>query len=125
MLHLLGWLCVFVVFTAQFLIEQNCIKDSTVLKTMFYYPLQRTIWPLCLCWISYACLSGYGGFVTWFLSLPVFQVLSKIIYSTYLIHLPLIALHVNYSRTLPYFTNYNLVRCIVIIENIVFSVCLL
>lgn len=85
------------------------IEEPTVIKTMLYYPLQRIVWPICLSWISYSCLSGYADGINWFLSLPVFQILSRVTYSTYLIHLSLIALHVNYSRTLPYFTDYDLV----------------
>lgn len=109
MLHLIAWLLVFGVFAIQFALENKIRQDPTVLKTTFYYPLQRTIWPLCLCWISYTCLSGYANWVNWFLSLPLFQVISKIIYSTYLVHLTIISVHVNNYRTLPYFTNYDLV----------------
>lgn len=109
LLHLTGWALVFAVLAVQFPLENNFRQERTVTRTMYYYPLQRTMWPLCLCWISYACLSGYAGFVNWFLSLPIFQVLSRIIYSTYLIHLTLISIHVQNSRTLPYFTHYEVV----------------
>ena len=32
--------------------------------------LSRPAWALALCWVSLACLAGYGGPVQWILSLP-------------------------------------------------------
>lgn len=92
-----------------FVSEHDVRLNPDPVKSMFYYPLLRPTWAVCIAWISYSCLCGKAKFVNWLLSLPFFQVLSKITYSTYLIHLSLIAMDVKYSRTLPYFSDYELV----------------
>lgn len=84
--------------------------NATKLWSSIYFSLQNVLWALCLSWIALACLHGHGGFINWFLSLPVFQVLSKIIYSTYLIHITVLMIQFGSRRTLPYFTDYNAVR---------------
>lgn len=49
------------------------------------------------------------GIVNWFLSLPVFQVLSKITYSVYLVHVSIIIGHLGYQRSLFIFNDYTIV----------------
>lgn len=90
-----------------FFYEDDAEYNHTKIKATFFYPLQKLLWALCLCWISYACISGNGGFLNTFLSAPFFQVLSKVTYSTYLIHLPIQLLYIGHSRTMPYFTDIN------------------
>ncbi|KAB0802334.1 hypothetical protein PPYR_04520 [Photinus pyralis] len=48
--------------------------------------LMHPLWSLAIAWLIYACRFGYGGFVNKFLSLPIFQVLSKFTYTAYLVH---------------------------------------
>ncbi|XP_044727164.1 uncharacterized protein LOC123290876 [Chrysoperla carnea] len=48
--------------------------------------LHRVIWSAGLSWIIFACIHGFGGPINWILSLPVFQVLSRLTYSMYLTH---------------------------------------
>lgn len=83
--------------------------NRTTTKAAVFYPLQKTIWAVCLWWICYACLSGNAPFIDWFLSASIFQVLSKVTYSTYLLHVTLILIHTGYSRTRFYFNDYEIV----------------
>lgn len=92
------------------LIQDNVEYEHTRLKATFYLPLLRPTWALFLCWISYACLSGNATYVNSFLSLPIFQVLSKITYSTYLVHVSLMLMHLGSLRTLPYFMESDTVK---------------
>lgn len=38
----------------------------------------RIVWSLALCYVIYACVSGCGGYVNWFLSLPAWHPLSRL-----------------------------------------------
>ncbi|CAH1160159.1 unnamed protein product [Phaedon cochleariae] len=61
--------------------------------------LVRPAWALCVAWVIVACYLDYGGPINTFLSLPIFQVLSRFTFSIYLIHLNLI-----YYRSFSYKT---------------------
>lgn len=93
-----------------FFFQDDATYNQTKIKSTLYFPLQKPLWALCLFWISFACLSGNGGLLNTFLSIPAFQILSKITYSTYLIHLTVLTLSTASARTLPYFTDYDGVR---------------
>lgn len=64
------------------------------------------IWGLCLCWITFACTNGHGVFINWFLSLPTFEVLAKLSYSTYLVHVTVLMAQAGYARSFPYFSDH-------------------
>lgn len=101
---------VMVALMAFLIVYQNDVDfNRTTIKAVIFYPLQKTLWAVCLCWISYACLTGNATFLNWFLSTPFFQVLAKITYSTYLLHVTLIFMHLGYMRTRTYFSDYEAV----------------
>ncbi|VDN55153.1 unnamed protein product [Dracunculus medinensis] len=54
---------------------------------LFYGAFHRSIWSLSIAWLVYACHMGFGGFINHFLSLIIFQPLSSISYSAYLLHM--------------------------------------
>lgn len=101
-----GWAVMFGAMAFIFLYNSEATYNAPKLWSTIYFPLQNLLWALCLSWISFACLDGHGGFINWFLSLPVFQVLSKFTYSTYLIHVTLLMLQFASERTFPYFSDY-------------------
>lgn len=98
---LIGFVCFY---------QNDAYKNHTTIKATLFFPLQRPLWALCLCWISYACLSGNAGIVNSFLSIPTFQILSKITYSAYLLHFVIQLLLGGFARTTPYFTEIEAVR---------------
>lgn len=51
-----------------------------------YSSLARSIWALGLSWLTFACIAGYGGFVSTILSWKAFVPLSRLTYCAYLIH---------------------------------------
>jgi len=67
---------------------------TTVQVAAFYNAVSRPLWGVCVAWVIIACTSGYGGPVTVFLNWSFFVPLSRLGYSTYLIHL-----YVIYWRT--------------------------
>lgn len=80
------------------------------LGNAFYIALVRPIWSLAMSWVILACTFGYGGkkigcqgfyisfyilgFFDFFFSLPVLQVLGRLAYSQYLIHVTMIYLKI-------------------------------
>lgn len=102
-------------------------------KTTFYMALQRPVWAVLLAWLIYACINGHAGksrqyvyrvcikqshrtnfkftgILNKFMSLPIFQILSKLTYSMYLVHISLLMIDMSSERTLYYFTDYVGVR---------------
>ncbi|KAF5278799.1 hypothetical protein FQA39_LY18348 [Lamprigera yunnana] len=61
--------------------------------------LIRPLWSVAICWIIYSCVTGSNDFINTLLSLNVFQVLSKVTYSAYLVHLTIIMLYHSVSKT--------------------------
>ncbi|KAF5285094.1 hypothetical protein FQA39_LY16783 [Lamprigera yunnana] len=59
----------------------------------------RQLWCIAICWIIYSCVNGYNDIFNRFLSMGAFQVLSKITYSAYLLHMTIISLFLSISRT--------------------------
>lgn len=53
----------------------------------------QTIWCLCVAWVIFACVNGFGGFVDTFLSLKLFRPISRIIYMTFLTHGQILIIH--------------------------------
>ena len=58
--------------------------------TALYNGFSRTAWGMCICWVMFSCVSGYGGVVNRLLSWPTFEVLGRLTYMVYLIHLSII-----------------------------------
>ncbi|KAF2887767.1 hypothetical protein ILUMI_18406, partial [Ignelater luminosus] len=75
------------------------------LKYSFYLAFVRPTWAMALAWIIFACANGYGGPVNWFLSLPIFQVLSKLTYCLFIIHNAVLVITIAQMRSPPSFTH--------------------
>ena len=52
-----------------------------------YTVLVKALWGVCLAWVTFACVKGYGGPVNDFLSWGVLATVSKISFMTYLFHI--------------------------------------
>lgn len=61
-------------------------SEHTPLEYALYESLGRVGWSIALCYIIFACVHGYGGPVNWFLSLPLWQPLSRLSYAMYILH---------------------------------------
>ena len=58
----------------------------SVWTAAFYNGFSHTAWGACICWVTFSCASGYGGFVNRFLSWPPLEVLARLSYMVYLTH---------------------------------------
>lgn len=106
-INLLGWaislaLMATVVFANYPLLQPD--RESSVLAHGFYDSLSRVAWAIALCYIIFACIHGYGGPVNWFLSYPAWQPISRLCYSIYLLHFPVILVFQATMKTTPYFS---------------------
>ncbi|XP_044729327.1 nose resistant to fluoxetine protein 6-like [Chrysoperla carnea] len=60
----------------------------------YFMAMSTVFYCLAISWIIFSCIFGYGGIVNWFLSLPMWQPLSRLTYSMYITHFTLqLALH--------------------------------
>ncbi|XP_076808986.1 nose resistant to fluoxetine protein 6-like [Clavelina lepadiformis] len=89
-LVVLGWLasagsCFAIIFGLYPQTSTDTDLD-TGLATI-YNTFERPVYGLCLSWVIIACTSGYGGPVTKFLNWKIFNPLSRLTFSFYLIHL--------------------------------------
>ncbi|XP_031622733.1 nose resistant to fluoxetine protein 6-like isoform X2 [Contarinia nasturtii] len=60
--------------------------DLKPIEYGLYLGGSRIIWSISLCYIIFACVHNYGGFVNWFLAHPFWKPISKLSFSIYLIH---------------------------------------
>lgn len=79
-------------------------RKATALEHGLYESLSRVAWAIALCYIIFACVHNYGGPVNWFLSHPLWQPISRLCYSIYLIHFPIILIIQATMKTAPYFS---------------------
>lgn len=66
--------------------------------------LGRVIWATSICYIVFACHNGYGGPINSFLAHPFWRPISRLSYSIYLLHLPVIWLTMASIKSPLYFT---------------------
>ncbi|XP_071057342.1 nose resistant to fluoxetine protein 6-like [Onthophagus taurus] len=78
------------------------------LEASSFISLSRSGWTFGVMWIVWACKHGYGGPINYFLAHPIFQVLGKLTYSVFLLHLSIQFLD-NGALKLPiYFSDFSL-----------------
>lgn len=54
--------CTVVAVTISLAILEIIVKNRDVrLERSLFIALHRPVWGLCLCWIIFACVFGYGG----------------------------------------------------------------
>ncbi|KAF2898405.1 hypothetical protein ILUMI_07770 [Ignelater luminosus] len=107
-INILLWLVSLAILLACVFTGQNTLEDTYVydkFTNAVYIALLRPGWALGVSWVMFACITGHGGPINWFLSLPVFQVLSKLTYSMYLIHYTLLYILSAQTRISIYFSN--------------------
>ncbi|GLV35558.1 uncharacterized protein CBL_01292 [Carabus blaptoides fortunei] len=77
------------------------------LISSLYIGFSRAIWSTGLCWIIFACVHGYGGFVNKFLSMRAFIVLGRLTYTMYLTHIAILFVILGSGEVNTRFSNYN------------------
>lgn len=89
----MAWLVTFALLGAAVFANYPLMQPdiiSTNIDHALYASFSRIAWALALSYIIYACVHGYGGPVNWFLSLSLWQPLSRLSYAIYILHFPVI-----------------------------------
>lgn len=76
----------FIVIFANYPLQQ-LNTTATPEEFAFYDAYSRVFWSIALCYIIFTCVHGHGGLINKFLSHPLWQPLSRLSYSIYLLHL--------------------------------------
>nr|XP_006820816.1 PREDICTED: nose resistant to fluoxetine protein 6-like [Saccoglossus kowalevskii] len=79
---------------------------------VLYITLSRPAWAAALGWMTIACVTGYGGPVNTILSWKIWIPLSRLTFSAYMIHLPVIAMGYMSRDRLLFYDVYNVVYLI-------------
>lgn len=108
-LNLFIWTVVLTGMGAIVFTGNDILNHFEVVKNAFYLSLHKVAWSIGLCWIVFASVKGYGGIVNWFLSLPMFQVLARLTYSMYIVHIVVNRIHAGRIRTQLYLSDYDMV----------------
>ncbi|RUS88830.1 hypothetical protein EGW08_003375 [Elysia chlorotica] len=74
-----------------------------------YNAMNRIAWGAAVCWVIFACATGYGGFINTLLSWKAFVPLSRLTYCTYLVHLLVIEYYFSSLRKQFYMDNTDVV----------------
>ncbi|XP_019879935.1 nose resistant to fluoxetine protein 6 [Aethina tumida] len=77
---------------------------KNVTANAFYNSLIRIIFSIAICTLVVLCSTGNGGFVNHFLSSKLFFVMTKLVYSMYLVHFMVIACRIFSTRSAWQFT---------------------
>ena len=93
-----AWECVFGISHLRRDNKLNFAPWSTF-EACVYEMLTRLAWSVAMGWVTIACVKGWGGLINTFLSWGVFQTVAKISYMTYLLHLTVMNVLWNNSRT--------------------------
>lgn len=102
--------------------HQQMDSKATSLVYGLYDAFSRVTWSIALCYI-FACVHGYGGPVNWFLAHPLWQPISRLSYSIYLLHFMVIMVLMLPMEAPGYFTELSAVSygfCKTFILNLVF-----
>ncbi|KAJ8953091.1 hypothetical protein NQ318_013433 [Aromia moschata] len=105
--NLILWIIVLCGMLATVIGFQYIILEDDATNTNIYHSFMRPAWCIGLSWIVYSSHHGYGGFVSWLLCRPTFQVLGKLTYSMYLLHSMVLVYFICTVRTQYYFSDYN------------------
>lgn len=85
-------------------------NETTPLESSFHESFSRVSWAIALSWIIFACTMDYGGPVNCFLASPLWQPLSRLSYSLYIVHLPIQLYLIALTKTPTYFSDLNAVH---------------
>lgn len=112
------WMCLLIAMPA--IVIGNCENHQIIPKFNafefgLFEILSRIVWSISMTYIIFACVQNSGGHMNSFLSHPIWQPLSKLSYTIYLVHLFLLKIIIGSTKTAHSFSEMQLVQnCITI-----------
>ncbi|KAK9753368.1 Acyltransferase family [Popillia japonica] len=104
------WLIVIVGMIACVFLGNNVTYNYDRLATSFYLTFYRPAWCVGLAWVVISCSKGRGGIFNFVLSADIFQMLAKLTYSMYLVHVTCLLLNVARTRFPAHFGDQELIH---------------
>ncbi|KXJ73198.1 hypothetical protein RP20_CCG016320 [Aedes albopictus] len=104
-----GWVACFtllgLIIFANYQIHTTNVDDFSHVIDAFYEPLSRSVLAVCVMWIILACVNGKGGLLDEFLGAAMWQPLSRLSFTMYLLHVLLLVMaSIAPSKTSAYFS---------------------
>uniref|UniRef100_A0A182NL18 Nose resistant-to-fluoxetine protein N-terminal domain-containing protein n=1 Tax=Anopheles dirus TaxID=7168 RepID=A0A182NL18_9DIPT len=101
----LGWLVTLAILVVTgYSLKQLYIGDYTRIAPVadaFYESLHRSFWAFAVMWVIFVCINQQGGVVDRFLGCPLWQPLSRLSYSMYLVHIAIQAITLTQAIRFP------------------------
>lgn len=94
--------------------EELSLINPSPLVSALYVAIHRTIWTSLVAWIVFACSTGRAKLLASFLSHSIFVPLSRLSFSIYLVHLPVIMFRAFNMRHTRDWTDSNIVSISVV-----------
>jgi len=127
-LVMIGWItsaltaCLIVYGTYDYA-AKGIAQPKTVL--IIYNMLDRTAWSVCLAWLVFACVNGYGGPINALLSWKAFIPLSRVTYTCFLVSIDIQTFYWLTAKTAQYLDQTSIVYIFLAYLPVIFSVALL
>jgi len=127
-LVMIGWIassltgCLIVYGTYDYS-AKGIVQPKTVL--IIYNMLDRTAWSVCLAWLVFACVNGYGGPINALLSWKAFIPLSRVTYTCFLVSIDIQQFYWLTAKTAQYLDQTSIVYVFLASLPVIFSVALL
>ncbi|XP_069691619.1 nose resistant to fluoxetine protein 6-like [Periplaneta americana] len=105
----LGWLLTIIALSLVYISLHPFLQkdyEYNAVHAGFYYALARPIWSVCMAWIIFACLTGYGGTVNTILSWPGWMPFARLTFAMYIFHFDFIFARLASIRTPVYGSVY-------------------
>ncbi|XP_033226196.1 nose resistant to fluoxetine protein 6-like [Belonocnema kinseyi] len=106
----IGWVSCLLSFTFCTLgtnvMQQKDYVYNVVWESVFG-AISRQLWAASVAWIILVCVSGHGGPINKFLSLPIFIPISRVSYCVYLVHIVIQGMKTFSTRTPHYFNDFH------------------
>lgn len=110
----MGWLlsgaAMLTAMLGQYPFQQVDFMEIPLYVDALYDACGRVAWSISLTWIIVACLHGYGGFVTRFLSSSFWMPISRLSYCIYLVHFMLQGIFSGSIRSSQFITEFQAIR---------------
>ncbi|XP_050303954.1 nose resistant to fluoxetine protein 6-like [Anthonomus grandis grandis] len=95
-------------FTCTVVLHEVYSNDSSHIGKSLCDVFIKPFWCLGLTFITYSSIYGHGGIINWFLSTAFMQVISKLTFCVYILHMPVIVFWIATRRTRHHFSDLNL-----------------
>ena len=89
---------------------------------VFYLTFARSIFGLGMALLVLLCYSGNGGFINWFFSWYIWQMMSKLTYAVYMFHFIVMAIYFTSFRHLPRFSDADCIMYFFAVSVITFVI---